>query len=238
MKIAEKLAGKLRNNWDEPGVTLAFLGDSVTQGCFEVYSKLDGSIETVFDQNHAYHRYVQRILSTLYPNVPINVINAGISGSNAAHGEQRVEAQVIRHRPDLTVVSFGLNDSCGGELPRYEASLRRIFCKLREAGSEIVFMTPNMMATEISPHLQKQFYPVADGIIQTQNAGTLERFLDAAKAVCAEMDVPVCDCYAKWKQLHTIGVNTTELLSNLLNHPTRDMNWLFAWSLTETMLGL
>ena len=238
MKIAEKLAAKLQNNWGEAGVTLAFLGDSVTQGCFEIYRKLDGSIETVFDQEYGYHNYVKKILSTLYPNVPINIINAGISGGNAVHGNDRVERHVLRHSPDLTVVCFGLNDSCGGDLEAYETALREIFRKLRAADSEIIFLTPNMMATEVSCHLPETFRPDSTHIIETQVNGTLERFLDSAKAICREMDIPVCDCYAKWKRLHTIGVRTTDLLSNQLNHPTREMNWLFAYSLVETMLEI
>lgn len=51
------------------------------------------------------------------------------------------------------------------------------------------------------------------------------------------LDAPVCDCYAQWKQLQAAGVNTTELLSNKLNHPTREMNWLFAVSLLRSILG-
>ncbi len=51
------------------------------------------------------------------------------------------------------------------------------------------------------------------------------------------MDTPVCDCYAQWKQLQAAGVNTTELLSNKLNHPTREMNWLFAVSLLRSILS-
>jgi hypothetical protein len=32
------------------------------------------------------------------------------------------------------------------------------------------------------------------------------------------------------------GVDTTELLSNKINHPIREMNWLFAYSLVEEMM--
>ena len=49
------------------------------------------------------------------------------------------------------------------------------------------------------------------------------------------MNVPVCDCYALWKQLEAGGVDTTELLSNKINHPTREMNRLFAYELIKTI---
>ena len=83
MKIMKLLAEKAKDNWNAGPVTIAFLGDSVTQGCFEVYEKSKGEIETVFDKNHAYHNYVAKIFSILFPSVPVNIINAGISGGSA-----------------------------------------------------------------------------------------------------------------------------------------------------------
>ena len=47
MRIMEKFMQKARDNWNAAPVTLAFLGDSVTQGCFELYIKNDGLHETV-----------------------------------------------------------------------------------------------------------------------------------------------------------------------------------------------
>ena len=49
------------------------------------------------------------------------------------------------------------------------------------------------------------------------------------------MNIPVCDCYAIWKKLYESGVSTTELLSNKINHPSREMNKLFAVELVRTM---
>ena len=50
------------------------------------------------------------------------------------------------------------------------------------------------------------------------------------------MNIPVCDCYAIWKKLYESGVDITELLANKINHPTREMNWLFAVSLLDVMM--
>ena len=60
MKIMNRIHEKANDNANKPGVTIAFLGDSVTQGCFELYKKSDGSIETVFDKTYAYHTYLNR----------------------------------------------------------------------------------------------------------------------------------------------------------------------------------
>ncbi len=238
MKIIQKISAKAKDNKNCPAVTIAFLGDSVTQGCFEVYMKLENNVETIFDKNYAYHNYIAKIFAVLYPSVPVNIINAGISGDNAPHALERLEKDVLSKNPDLVVVCFGLND-CGGEkegLTQYTTALNGIFKAIKEKNTEIIFMTPNMMNTTISPHIHnKDIISIAHQCMQRQNTGVLDMYIDAAKEVCAQNDVPVCDCYAKWKKLEQSGANITELLSNKINHPTRDMNWLFAYSLVEKM---
>ena len=69
-----------------------------------------------------------------------------------------------------------------------------------------------------------------------QNNGTLDAYFDAAREAASECGVKVCDVYAKWKKMAEYGIDTTALLSNDVNHPTRGMNWLFAHSLVETMM--
>lgn len=240
MKIIEKMVKKTADHMNNGGVTIAFLGDSVTQGCFEIYKKENNEIETVFDQRCSYERSVVDMLATLFPVCPVNTVNAGISGDNSGRGVERVERDVLRHQPDLTVVCYGLND-CGrkeGSVEKYVGNLRRIFERVLESGSELIFMTPNMMNTRVSPHLaDPDFIELAKGTALKQNEGYFDAHIDGARALCAEIGVPVCDCYAIWKRLAECGVDTTELLSNKINHPTRDMNKLFAYELVRTMFN-
>ena len=239
MEIMKKFAQKAAANETHDAITLAFFGDSVTQGCFELLERTDGGFDNCHDRQHVYHTYLAQIFSVLYPTVPVNIINAGIAGTSAEFGLTRVERDVIAHKPDLTVVCFGLND-CGKEqqgLETYISALGKIFDRLEEAGSEIIFMTPNMMATQVSPRLTfPLFQTIAKTVAERQNGGILDMYLDAAKALCRERNIAVCDCYAKWKQLHENGVDVTSLLSNRINHPVREMHWLFAAALAETMM--
>ena len=243
MKIIEKMIAKSKDLNGANPVCIAFLGDSVTQGCFDVYPTGENSIETYFDAEHAYHTKLRKILNMLYPAVPVNIINAGISGSSAAHGVTRLERDVLRFSPDLCVVCFGLNDS-GSELNDQEAlhgyisALKTIFEELIKRDIEIIFMTPNMMCTEVSCHITSQLIKdIAQKKSCIQNSGRLDMFLEAAKQLADEMHIPVCDCYEKWKKLFENGVNITELLSNKINHPIQDMNWLFAYELVETIFN-
>ena len=239
MQIAEKLAKKAKDNRQEAPVTIAFYGDSVTQGCFELYKVGEAGHQTIFDKTSVYHAKITQILSVLYPTVPVNIINAGISGNGAKGALKRLERDVLKFHPDLTVVCFGLNDSGGGleGLQDYKDSLEQIFSQLEDVGSEIIFMTPNMMATEVSCHVtDPHFIAIAEDACKRQNEGIMDQYMQAAKEVCAQHGVRVCDCYEQWKALAASGVDVTELLANKINHPTREMHWLFAYSLVETML--
>lgn len=240
MKMVQKMAAKSADNMNHEGVTIAFLGDSVTQGCFELYKKRDNGFETVFDKRYSYEMSVFDILNMLFPMATVNIINAGISGDRSSLGLKRVERDVIRHSPDLTVVCYGLNDCSEAEnsVEEYTSALAGIFQKLKDAGSEIIFMTPNMMNTQISPHLtDPDFIAIAEKCAEYQNNGLFDAHISAAKDLCKRHGIPVCDCYSIWKMLSENGVDTTELLSNKINHPTRDMNRLFAYELVRTMFS-
>ena len=239
MKIIEKMKKKSLDCASHEGVTIAVLGDSVTQGCFELFHGEDGGTGVVFEQAQSYSRKLYDILSYLYPQVPINIINAGISGDRSTAARARVQRDVIRHAPDLVVVCFGLNECGDGEagVRSYVGGLTDIFDQLSAAGCEIIYMTPNMKNTRMSTKLldTEFIHGMARRGMQVQNDGTFDRHIEAARALCRERGIPVCDCYALWKTLAASGVDTTALLSNRLNHPTREMHWMFAYELVKTM---
>ena len=160
-------------------------------------------------------------------------------GDNAVNGATRVKRDVLRFCPDLTVVCFGLNDSCKGmeHIEDYKQSLRSIFQQLKEHGSEVIYMTSNMMNTYVSHYIcEPEIVKIAEETKKIQQEGILEQYLIAGKNIAKECDVAVCDVYEKWKILYQKGVDTTEMLANYINHPSREMNWLFAYSLVETMI--
>lgn len=239
MKIMEKFAQKQRDLANYPGVSIAFLGDSVTQGCFETHRRAVDELRTRYDQEQGYHHQLARMLAVLYPLVPVNLINAGICGDGAVHGLERLERDVLHWNPDMTVVCFGLNDSLKGieHLDEYLDALRGIFQKLQSAGIETIFMTPNMMCTYVDYSITDDLLlNAAEKCVKVQNDGILEQYLDAAKDLCTGYGVRVCDCYAKWRNLYQNGVEVTQLLAGKINHPTAQMHKLFAVSLLETMM--
>lgn len=240
MRIIEKLRNKQEGLRTAPPVTIAFLGDSVTQGCFECYQTSDTGIQTVFDSKNAFATKVGEILHTLYPTVQVNIINSGISGDSAAGGAARLERDVLAYRPDLAVISFGLNDSTAGRegLTRYLDSLRAILSSLRERDIEVIFLTENFMCTKTSPHIRHipLFVSLSERFAGIQREGILADYFAAVRELCKEYGAQVCDLYAIWEAMAAAGVDTTELLSNKLNHPIREFHSYMAVKLVETML--
>ncbi len=245
MKIASLLRAKNGDALNNRPVTIGFIGDSVTNGCFEVMPSIneDGTegIDVVFDAENAYPAKLKKILTTLYPKAQINVVNAGISGDDAPSGLVRIERDLLPYRPDLTVVCFGLNDSCYGaeKLEKYRTALTAIIEKIKASGSEVILMTPQPICTRVHTQLRgdalRKF-----GAQLTENfkSGLFAKYMDTAREVAAECGVVVCDCYARWMKLYEGGVDITDLLCNYLNHPTRDMHWLFATSLADTIFEM
>ncbi len=238
MKIIEKILRKREEEMSKTP-TVAFFGDSVTEGCFELYMKSESLLGNVCEPEFSYGVCLEKMISLVYPDVSMKFVNAGLAGDNAKESLKRLDKDVLTQLPDLTVVCFGLNDSYFGldYLESYLTSLSEIFDQLSGAGSEIIFMTPNMMNTYVSERVEPPMAKGnARGTEKVQTSGIYDRFLEEARNLCNKRKIPVCDCYRKWKRLYENGVDTTELLANKINHPVREMHWLFAGMLLDTML--
>ena len=114
MKVVEKIKLKQEDLLNSQPITIAFLGDSVTQGCFECYLTSPTTLETVYDSASSFSNRLKELFAILYPKAPINFINAGVSGDSAVGGLKRIDRDVLKYNPDLVVVGFALNDSCAG----------------------------------------------------------------------------------------------------------------------------
>lgn len=239
MKIIEAIKEKQKNLHENRMPVIAFFGDSVTQGCFDVFVQ-DGVFKTYTEAEKGYPEKVKAIFRMLYPTVPVTVINAGISGDNATRALGRIDRDVLDFKPEVVVVCFGLNDATreADGLDTYIESLKKIFEKIKAAGSEVIFMTPNLRTSKHDEiRLDEIFNITAKDVAKNENAGWLEKYLDGAKKACGEFDVPVCDCNAMWNVLKDNDVDINHLLSNRINHPTEEMHWLFAYELVKVMFG-
>ena len=226
MKIKEKIMGDYDLLMEKGPITIVAFGDSVTHGGLG-FNEIN--YETVY-----WNRLKQK-LNAYREYMPVNVINAGICGVTASRSLARMDSQVLKYDPDLIIVCFGLNDVLL-DLDLYINSLREIFGKCKNSGADVIFMTPNMLNTYVADDTPKSYVEYAKNSAEIQNSGKFDRYIDEAKKLADEMDIPVCDCYSKWKKLEENGADVTRLLANRINHPNEAMHWLFAHSLFEMIM--
>lgn len=223
-----KLLEKLKMNRDElvqhGPINIVAYGDSVTHG---------GFAGAEVDQEAVYHNLLKKRILQISSYVPVNVINAGVGGLTAAQSLERMERHVFSHSPDLVIVSFGLND-VNGPLEEYLSALRTIFGRCKEYGVDTIFMTPNMLNTYVAEGTEDKHIPYAHITAEYQNSGKMDTYIGAAVALAKEMSILVADCYGKWKKLAETE-DTTLLLDNRINHPTRQMHQLFADTLFDVI---
>lgn len=223
-----KLLEKLKMNRDElvqhGPINIVAYGDSVTHG---------GFAGAEVDQEAVYHNLLKKRILQISSYVPVNVINAGVGGLTAAQSLERMERHVFSHSPDLVIVSFGLND-VNGPLEEYLSALRTIFGRCKEYGVDTIFMTPNMLNTYVAEGTEDKHIPYAHITAEYQNIGKMDTYIGAAVALAKEMGILVADCYSKWKKLAETE-DTTLLLDNRINHPTRQMHQLFADTLFDVI---
>ena len=228
MKIQEKIQLEYEGLIQHGAITIVVFGDSVSHGAFG-----DGEI----DYDSVYHTLLKNKILAIRNYVPVNVINSAIGGITAHGSLGRYESQALSHNPDLLIIMFGLND-VNGPLDEYLNALKEMFDKAKARGIDTVFMTPNMMNTALDPRLtDPDFLAIAENCAFMQNESVFDRHIEAARALCRKKQIPVCDCYALWKQMAGKGVDTTALLSNHINHPLREMHVLFAYELVRTVFS-
>lgn len=191
-------------------------GDSVTQGM------------TAFgEQTHdgVYHARFKRLLEARYPLSTFSVINAGVSGQTAPGALSLIDRDVIRHKPDLTLVAFGLNDAWNGTsgVQMFVDAMNTIVSRVRlETESDVVLLTPNFMNTREPNETTGEERSAFRASASLQNDGVLAVYAQAIRDVAREHNVPCADVYHAWEELAARGEDIDSMLSNGMNHPTAD----------------
>jgi len=217
MKISEKINLDYDGLVEHGPINIIAFGDSVTHGAFE---------GEVIDYENVYWNQLKKKINAKRNYVPVNVINAGIGSTTALQGAKRFDSQVLSHPADLIIVCFGLND-VNGSLEDFLNPLKEIFSKSIKSGAEVIYLTPNMLNTYVAEDTLEVHLEYALKTADMQNSGKMDLYIESARKLAEEMGVAVCDCYSEWKKLSETK-DTTMLLANRINHPTREMHGLFA----------
>ena len=226
MDIRKKIYMERAELEKEGAITIVVFGDSVTHGAL---SPEEINYDTV------YWNLLRRKINAIRSYVPVNVINSAIGGTTAKSSVVRIDSQVLSHNPDLVIVCFGLND-INGPKKDYLDALAAIFKKCLDFGTEVIFMTPNMLNTYVAEGTADMHLEYAAKTAEIQSSGIMSDYMSSACELARKMGVAVCDCYSKWLELSKT-CDTTLLLANRINHPTAEMHELFASSLFDMIFG-
>jgi len=124
------------------------------------------------------------------------MINTGRSGDNVTGGLARLQRDVLRFDPNLTIISFGMNDAGKPDnLSRFRADLTEMIHRVRDVGSQILLRTPNPIIsmsdgtemTEVVTLGQRRTYDVAT-------------YAEAIVDVAQREQTWLVDHYALWKR--------------------------------------
>jgi lysophospholipase L1-like esterase len=192
----------------EQPMTIVCLGDSVTG----VYYHTGG--------HRAYPEMLELALKAAHPKAIAKVINAGISGNTTRDGLNRLDSDVLKHKPDVVTISFGLNDMVRVPIEEYRSNLEQLIDRCREQKSQVVLCTPNAVIN-------------TDGRPITK----LVEYCEVLRAVGRGKNVPVCDQYVAGEELKQRAPWTWRLTMSDAIHPNMDGHKRMAEELCRVISG-
>ncbi|WP_299467434.1 GDSL-type esterase/lipase family protein, partial [uncultured Gimesia sp.] len=200
-----KTVEKLKSG--KPAKIVCF-GDSVTGVYYHTGSR------------RAYTDMLGLALKKAVPEADLTMINAGISGHTTVNALARIDGDVLKQKPDLVTVMFGLNDMTRVPLEQYRDNLRAIISQCRAVGAEVLLCTPNAVITT-----------------QSRPAEKLVQYCDVVREVGREMQVPVCDNYQKLTALRDRDALSWRLLMSDEIHPNMAGHKKMAELIAESITG-
>lgn len=134
------------------------------------------------------------------------VINTGSSGDRLPKMLTDLESRVLRFKPDVVSLKFGMNDclaSAAGHSPFREA-LPDVYQKVTAAGALVILHTPNLI-----------YYP-ADPARQD-----LLAYVEIIREFAADRKLTLIDHYAHWSKTRTPQHKLLALLADGAIHPNQ-----------------
>ena len=223
-----------------PRSKFLLIGDSVTD-----MGRKQPVGEGLFNPHgNGYPNVVQGLLTSVYPDYFINVVNMGVSGNNVTNLEERWQTDVMDLRPDWVSVMIGVNDVWrqfdipqipeAGILPeRYRETLARLVDRTKPVVKGMVLMTPVYWEPSTADAMSarvRQYGAICREIAEEK--GIL--FCDA-QAYADRVLAHCHSCYIAWDRVHPNipGANvlahalldTIEDLGNATNHALRTLGF-------------
>lgn len=160
-------------------------------------------------------------LTRIFPRTQIEMINAGVSGHDTDTGLKRMEADVLRHAPDLVVIMFGMNDVRSLTPVVFRTNLQTIVHRARNGGAEVMLMTPNTIGSDD---------PV-------RPPARLDDYVRIVREVGRELALPVVDTHAVYASIMAADPAAWQRLMSDTIHPNLRGHRIFAEEVTHAITG-
>jgi len=186
-------------------VTVVCWGDSVTVGA------------SASSPEKSYVGLLRSRLQAAYPKAQIDVINAGIGGSNTDSRRDGYNEEVLSHNPDLITVEF-VNDL--GKTPdQIKANYAEFITQARRRNPEVEFII-------LTPHF-----------VMPDWMGNYANSVAAMRRAATDNNVALGDAGRIWESLRKLGIPYEALLANAINHPNGLGHEFYADTLMAVLAG-
>jgi len=203
------------------GDRIVFLGDSITAAGVGP----DG-----------YITLIKNVLDANAKDLGVETIGAGISGNKVPDLQRRLERDVLGKNPTIVFIYIGINDvwhwkkqangSMTGGTPKdaYEAGLKDIIGKIKEAGARIILCTPSTIGEK------------ADG--SNERDPMLEEYAAISRSVAKDCGVELLDlrkAFIDYEKANNKGNQPKGILTSDSVHLNKQGNELVAEAMLKAL---
>ncbi|OAI40997.1 hypothetical protein AYO40_00515 [Planctomycetaceae bacterium SCGC AG-212-D15] len=210
-KFAEKgLAGTIAKLRAKKPLIVGVSGDSISQG----YNASGFTKAPPFMP--PYPNLVTAQLEKTYGS-KVTLHNRAIAGWSVGQGVKDID-NLLKHKPDLVVIAYGMNDVGGRNPANYKASVAKILDHIKEANAatEVILVASMMGNPEWAATPSEMFPKYRDALVTLEGSG-----------------VVVADMTAVWQELLK-RKRFVDMTGNGVNHPNDYGHRLYA----QVILGL
>jgi lysophospholipase L1-like esterase len=212
----------------QPHTRLVLIGDSITD-CGRARPVVEGHGEAL---GNGYVGLIDSMIRTVYPHVPIRLMNVGTSGNTVRDLRERWQSDVLDLRPDWLSVMIGINDVWR----QFDSPLQQE----RHVGLDEYRQTLAELVRATRPQLRGLIL-MTPYFIEPRTADPMRAMMDRYGAVVRELaaahDAILVDTQAAFDRLlahmHPMSIAWDRVHPNQTGHMVLARAWLnalgFAW---------
>lgn len=210
-------------------VIIAGFGDSITAGQY-------------IESGHTYLHKLEAIFSC-------ETVNAGVPGNTSTQGLERMEQDVLAHRPDWCIVAFGMNDHVAHapqqaktSPDQFRRNLEEIVSRLNARGIKPVLCT---ISPIIEGDAQTYYYNRHPKEWYREPSGAqawIDAYSEVIREVAASRGAALADIATAWSQYTEQGGRLDDLLRTVENsgiddgvHPTEAGQAVYADCIADAL---